>query len=231
MHKPLAIVVGAGEGLGTSLTSVLATAGYQVIGLNRTVNKSVNIKRSDDVLIKQVDASDSAQVQNVMSEIIQHYGDPYVVIHNPAQLHIKPFAETSVEDFEMAWSAMVMSAVKVLHAVIPAMVNRKSGTIIVSGATGSIRGGANFSAFATAKFALRGLTQSLAREYQKQGIHIAHVILDGILDTPRSRELHTLDPTEMMSTKDVANAYLQLIQQPSSAWTHELDLRPQSETF
>ncbi len=154
-----------------------------------------------------------------------------LVIHNPAQLDIKPFLETSIDDFKHSWEAMVLSAVSILHAAIPHMLKQDSGTIIVSGATASIRGGANFSAFASAKFALRGLIQSLAREYQKQGIHIAHVILDGILDTTRSRKLHSLNSTEMMSTDDVAEAYLQLIRQKPSAWTHELDLRPKTEMF
>ncbi len=233
MNKPLSIVIGAGEGLGSSLISVLSKSGYQVVALNRSVSTYLedDAKIVDKICIKQVDVSDSALVQSIINEIIQEYGAPSVVIHNPAQLHIKPFLETSVEDFELAWKSMVLSAINVLHAVIPIMLQQENGTVIVSGATGSIRGGANFSAFASAKFALRGLTQSLAREYQKQGIHIAHVILDGILDTARSRELHNLDPAEMMSTKQVAEAYLQLIQQPSSAWTHELDLRPQSETF
>lgn len=227
MSKPFAIVVGAGEGLGSSLTLALSEAGYQVLGLNRSLVKTSPV----DVQLEQVDVSDPVATQNIIAERIKEFGPPQVVIHNPAQLHIKPFLETTNDDFELAWKAMLLSAVNVLHAVIPEMLKQGSGTIVVSGATGSIRGGANFSAFASAKFALRGLTQSLAREYQKQGIHIAHVILDGILDTPKSRELHCLDSAEMMSTTDVAEAYLQLIQQPSSSWTHELDIRPQSETF
>ncbi|MFK7816831.1 MAG: SDR family NAD(P)-dependent oxidoreductase [Gammaproteobacteria bacterium] len=231
MSKSLAVVVGAGEGLGNSLIKVLSMSGYQVVALNRSVNREADAINKNRALTKQVDVSDSKLLQSVLNEIVQEFGAPSVVIHNPAQLHIKPFLETSVEDFELAWKSMVLSAINVLHTVIPGMLQQGCGKIIVSGATGSIRGGANFSAFASAKFALRGLTQSLAREYQKQGVHIAHVILDGILDTSRSRELHSLDPSEMMSTTDVAEAYLQLIQQPPSAWTHELDLRPQSETF
>ncbi len=228
MSRPLAIVVGAGEGLGVSLCAVLFNSGYQVVAINRSMHRDAS---SDSYVIKQLDASDNASMQKTMNEIVEEHGVPSVVILNTAQLHIKPFMETSVADFELAWKSMVLSTINVLHAVIPGMLQQGGGTVIVSGATGSIRGGANFSAFASAKFALRGLTQSLAREYQKQGIHIAHVILDGILDTSRSRELHSLDPAEMMSTKDVAEAYLQLIQQPSSVWTHELDLRPKSETF
>ena len=227
MSNPLAIIVGAGQGLGNSLATQFLKSGYRVIGLNRSSSDSI----PDVIKIKQLDVSDRLSVKNTLTEVMGQYGVPQVVIHNPAQLCIKPFLETSVEDFEVAWKSMVLSAINVLHFVIPAMLQRGGGTVIVSGATGSIRGGVNFAAFASAKFALRGLTQSLAREYQKQGIHIAHVILDGILDTPRSRELHTLDPTEMMSTEDVADAYLKLVQQKSSTWTHELDLRPKTETF
>ena len=156
---------------------------------------------------------------------------PQVLIHNTAQLDIKPFLATSVADLERAWQAMVLSAFNVFQAVLPEMVKQAKGTILVSGATASLRGGENFSAFASAKFALRGLTQSVAREYQKQGIHVAHVILDGILDTPNSRKLHSLNPSSMMSTEEVAEAYLQLIEQKPSAWTHELDLRPTNEIF
>ena len=94
-----------------------------------------------------------------------------------------------------------------------------------------MRGGARFSAFASAKFALRGLTQSLAREYQPAGVHVCHVILDGIIDTARSRDLHALDPAKMMKPEDIADAYWQLAHQPKSTWTHELDLRPSSESF
>jgi NAD(P)-dependent dehydrogenase (short-subunit alcohol dehydrogenase family) len=231
MDNSLALVVGAGEGLGESLVTTLSESGYRVVALNRTTLREGSVSSQDNIIFKQVDVSDFASLNNTMHEIIREHGEPSVVIHNPAQLHIKPFLDTSVEDFELAWRSMVLSAVNVLHTVIPVMLQKRRGAIIVSGATGSVRGGANFSAFASAKFALRGLTQSLAREYQKQGIHIAHVILDGILDTAKSRELHTLDPAKMMSTKDVAKAYVQLIQQPKSAWTHELDLRPQSENF
>ncbi len=111
------------------------------------------------------------------------------------------------------------------------MAQSGGGVLIVSGATASLRGGVRFSAFASAKFALRGLTQSLAREYQPAGVHVAHVILDGIIDTARSRALHSLDPAKMMQPDDIANAYWQIATQPKSTWTHEIDLRPATEGF
>ena len=93
----------------------------------------------------------------------------------------------------------------------------------MSGATASLRGGA--------KFALRGFTQSLAREFQRAGVHVCHAILDGIIDTARSRGLHSLDPAKMIKPADIAEVYWQLAHQPKSTWTHELDLRPASEGF
>lgn len=227
MSKPVAMIIGAGEGLGNSLAEMLANTGYQVVGLNR----SLVACDKENILMMQLDASNEEAAGDEIKKIINLYGVPQVLIHNPAQLIIKPFLQTSYEDFELSWKSMVLSAFNVLQAVLPDMVKQGKGTIIVSGATASLRAGANFSAFASAKFALRGLTQSIAREYQNQGIHIAHIVLDGILDTPNSRTLHSLDPDDMMSTNEVAEAYLQLIQQKPSAWTHELDLRPKNETF
>lgn len=227
INKPLAMIIGAGEGLGKSLAVLLADTGYQVVGLNRSMVEC-NI---ENISMMQFDASNEKAVENKIIEITHMYGVPQVLIHNPAQLFINSFSETSVTDFELAWRSMVLSAFNVFQAVLPGMVKQGKGTILVSGATGSLRGGSQFSAFASAKFALRGLTQSVAREYQKQGIHIVHIILDGILDTPNSRKLHSINPSDMMATDEVAEAYLQLIEQKSSAWTHELDLRPTNEIF
>lgn len=126
---------------------------------------------------------------------------------------------------------MVQSAVILAQSTIKPMVRSGGGVFIVSGATASLRGSAKFSAFASAKFALRGLTQSLAREYQPTGVHVIHAILDGIIDTERSRQLHSLDPSKMMKSEDIAEVYWQLAHQPRSTWTHEIDLRPSSENF
>ena len=226
-NRPLCVVLGAGEGLGVSLALEFDKHGYQVVGLNRSQVKSP----IDDIVMMQLDAGDHEAVDVVFKKVVERYGVPEVFIHNTAQLYIKTFEETSSEHFTMAWQSMVLSAFNVMKLVVPMMAQQNKGTVIVSGATASLRAGANFSAFASAKFALRGLVQSVAREYQKQGVHIAHVVLDGILDTPASRVLHSLDPSDMMSTQEVAEAYMQIVQQKPSAWTHELDLRPKNESF
>jgi NAD(P)-dependent dehydrogenase (short-subunit alcohol dehydrogenase family) len=144
---------------------------------------------------------------------------------------IAPFAQTTLQQHQQVWSSMVQSAILLAQNTLQPMVQANGGSFIVSGATASLRGGAKFSAFASAKFALRGLTQSLAREYQPAGVHVAHVILDGIIDTPRSRSLHSLDPAKMMQPAEITEAYWHIAHQPKSTWTHEIDLRPASEGF
>jgi len=226
-NKPLALICGAGTGLGAAVVTAFANNGYQVVGFNR----SKSLELSDELDIRQLDCSDARAVEPVIAEIVATYGAPEVYVHNPAHLVISSFSETSVEQYEAAWRSMALSAFIMMQEIVPHMVKEGRGNIIVSGATASIKGSNRFSAFASAKFALRGLIQSVAREYQAQGVHAVHVLLDGIIDTPASRELHSLDPAKMMSPTDVAQLYLSLTLQPSTAWTHELDLRPQSENF
>ncbi|WP_171103305.1 MULTISPECIES: SDR family NAD(P)-dependent oxidoreductase [unclassified Ruegeria] len=223
--KPLALVAGAGAGLGQSLLTRFQSAGMEPVGLGRT--------RPEGTVgtFHQVDLSDPDSVSPIIAKLIAIHGPPKIVVHNTAELVIAPFTGTTLEDYQRTWASMVQSLVVLGQSVLQPMVRGGGGTFIVSGATASLRGGARFSAFASAKFALRGLTQSLAREYQPSGIHVAHVILDGIIDTPRSRELHSLDPSKMMKPDAIAEAYWQLAQQPASTWTHELDLRPATEGF
>lgn len=200
-------------------------AGYDVVGLNRS-------NRDNNPQINKVDLTNLKDTDAAISDIIQQYGAPKIVIHNTAQLTIKPFLEMEAGEFEHIWRNTVLSAHNLANISLPHMINSdESAAFIVSGATASLRGGNKFSAFASAKFALRGITQSLAREFQPQGIHVAHIILDGIIDTQASRELHSLDPARMMKTSELADAYFDLAHQPKSVWTHELDLRPASENF
>lgn len=225
MKSPLAIVAGAGAGLGQSLLARFEQGGYHVVGLGRTRPASCVGE------FHLLDLTDSAEVERRIESIIAEHGAPKVVLHNTAELVIAPFEKTSLDDFQRTWSSMVQTAVLLAQSTLHPMVQAGGGAFLVSGATASLRGGAKFSAFASAKFALRGLTQSLAREYQSAGVHVCHVILDGIINTPRSRELHSLDPSKMMVLEDISEVYWQLAHQPKSTWTHELDLRPSSEGF
>jgi len=222
--KPLALVAGAGAGLGTALLRRFEAGGMQAVGLARTPEDS----RLD---IQACDLSDAVEAKHKIANIMQAYGPPKIVVHNTSNLMVQPFLDMDLTDFETAWRAMVLTAAVLAQSVLPHMVKGGGGAFIVSGATASLRGGARFAALASPKFALRGLTQSLAREFQPQGIHVAHVILDGIIDSRRSRARHKIDPDKMMRPEDIADEYWHLAHQPKSTWSHEVDLRPQSENF
>ncbi|MEP3771413.1 MAG: SDR family NAD(P)-dependent oxidoreductase, partial [Yoonia sp.] len=223
--KKLVLVAGAGAGLGQSLLARFEAGGFTPVGLGRTQPETTV------GAFHTLDMADETAVPDVISGIIAEHDPPSVVIHNTAELVIAPFGDTTLADYQRTWTSMVQTAVLLAQSTLQPMVRGGGGTFIVSGATASLRGGAKFSAFASAKFALRGLTQSLAREYQPAGVHVCHAILDGIIDTPRSRDLHSLDPAKMMKPEDIAETYWQLAHQPKSTWTHELDLRPASEGF
>ncbi|MCG6965484.1 MAG: SDR family NAD(P)-dependent oxidoreductase [Chromatiaceae bacterium] len=223
--KPLAVIAGLGPGLGVALARRFTAQGYQVVGLVRTPHPC-----EFDLL--QVDLSDADQVEQAFSRVASAYpGNLRIFVHNTAELLIKPFLQTTAADFELAWHAMVLSAVLCCKQVVPQMLSGQGGSIIFSGATAALRAGANFSAFASAKFALRGLAQALAREFQPHGIHVVHVVLDGILWTERSRQRLQIDEPQAMLPDDVAEIYWQLTQQPRSAWSQEIDLRPDVESF
>ena len=184
-----------------------------------------------DLDIHACDLADANAVKPLVSELISTYGAPKIVVHNPAHLVIRAFLELTESDFLDSWRAMTLSAVLLGQSTLQPMVRGGGGSFLVSGATASLRGGANFAAFTAAKFALRGLTQSFAREFQPAGIHVAHIIMDGIIDTAQSRALHKMAPLKMMSPDDIAETFWQIAQQPKSVWSHEIDLRPHSEAF
>ncbi|MEO0836272.1 MAG: SDR family NAD(P)-dependent oxidoreductase, partial [Cyanobacteria bacterium J06642_3] len=219
-------VSGAGAGLGQTLLRRFKDGGYKAIGLLRTLPQDIK-----DLELCHMDMTNTQQASSLINDLISTHGVPKIVIHNTAELVIQPFAQTTLEDFERCWQSMVQSAITLAQNTVQPMVRSGGGTFIVSGATASLRGSPKFAAFASAKFALRGLTQSLAREYQPAGVHVVHAILDGIIDSDRSRQIHSLDPSKMMKPEDIAEVYWQLAHQPKSTWTHEIDLRPSSEGF
>ncbi len=225
-NKNLLLIGGMGEGFGSALAQFFLTKNYRVIGLNRSTNSTVE----EEVIQFKVDLSEQKQVAHVLADIKRTHGVPDIFIHNAAELLIAPFNKTSAHQFEQCWRAGTLSAFILSKELLPDMAE-KGGTAIFTGATASIRGGKQFSAFSAAKFALRGLVQSLARQYQSSGLHVVHVLVDGIIDTPKSRKLHNLSSERMMNPLEMSECYWQISQQPKSVWTHELDLRPYLETF
>lgn len=228
---PLLIIAGYGPGLGEAIARRFGDGGYRVVGLSRTAPQlSPEERGGTDVAHFTCDLTEEMASRRVFAEIIKGHGAPRVLIHNVARLVISPFAEIVSDTFAGAWRASCLSAFHCAAACLPVM-EEAGGAMIFTGATASVRGGGNFAAFASAKFALRGLTQSLAREYGPKGIHVVHALIDGLIWGPQSIERFNPSKESCLDPVDIADTYFQLSHQPASAWTQEFDLRPASERF
>ena len=233
MARRKLLVTGIGEGLGVEIAGTFARAGYDVLGVSRSDRASAAVSAK----VEQAGghythlACDLARPVDV-TLLLQPIAEGIdVLIHNAQLLMIKPFMEISADAFEQVWRVACLGAMASAQSVLPHMASRKSGTVILSGATAGLRGGATFSAFASAKFALRGLAQALAREFGPKGVHIAHVVIDGLIDAPKTDLRFGAAASGRMDSKSVAEAYLGLAAQHPAAWTQEMDLRPFAERF
>ena len=233
MGRPLALIAGLGEGLGAGLATTFATAGYDIAGLSR----SQRIAPAVEAAVREQGGSyshltaDLALEAEVAAAAQPLSGRVEVLIYTAHTLVIKPFAETSAKEHEAAWRIGCLGAILLAKQLVPAMAARGSGTLIFTGATASIKGGARFAAFSSAKFALRGFAQALARELGPKGVHVAHVVLDGLIEEPQTTSRFGSTTAARMKPGAIAAAYLALARQHRSAWTHEVDLRPFCEKF
>lgn len=219
----VSVVVGAGPGLGNALVRRFAQAGMQVAALSRSGNAGE--PHRDLIRGYSCDATIDAQVKDVFKRIEDDLGPPSLVVFNVGIWNRGGILDISEELFEQAWRTGCFAGFLVGRAAAASMLKRGSGTIVFSGATGSVRGGAGFAAFASPKFALRALAQAMARELGPKGIHVAHVVLDGMIAQEDSPSTSLLEPAA------IAETYYQLHLQDRAAWTHELDLRPAGEKF
>ena len=224
-RQPVIVIGGFGPGLGTGVASVFDQAGYQVVTLSRrgaSYPGALNLA---------CDLTNRDQVRDAIAKTIAEYGQIDVFVHNVFALHVGGFLDTGAETFEQVWRGVTLSAVNTSQEILPHMLKAGAGTILFSGATAAIKGGGRFSAFASAKFALRGLAQSLAREFQPQGIHVAHVILDGLMNGTHTVDRFGGTEDSALNPAEVATQYLNLVQQPKSCWSQEMDLRHHMEGF
>lgn len=178
------------------------------------------------------DATDPGSVSVAFEKVRSELGDPEVLVYNAGALQMGGILEITPEQFDHCLRANCSGALCAAQETLPAMVEAGRGTVILTGATAALRGSARFAALATGKFALRALAQSMAREFGPQGIHVAHTIIDGQIETPRLREGSPgRDEATTLSPDSIAETYWQLHTQDPRAWTQELDLRPSTESF
>lgn len=237
MSERVAAVLGVGPGLGAAISRRFAREGFAVALLARSEGSTApvreEIERSGgEALAVEADATDAASVARAFERVRNSLGDPEIFVYNAGAFRMGGIMDLSPEDFDACLKANCAGAFYAAQQVLPAMLEQGRGTVILTGATASLRGSAKFSALATGKFALRALAQSMAREFGPRGVHVAHTIIDGQIDTPRVRSMSPdRDESTMLSPDAIAEAYWQLHRQSSTAWTLELDLRPAVESF
>ena len=237
MNVKVAAVLGVGPGLGAMVARRFAREGFAV-GLMARREESLAAAREEvealgeTALAVTADATDAASVASSFDRVREELGEPEVFVYNAGAFQMGGILELSPEQFDDCFRANCSGAFYGAQQVLPAMVERERGTIILTGATAALRGSARFAALATGKFGLRALAQSMAREFGPQGIHVAHVVIDGQINTPRLREAQpNREESTTLSPEDIAETYWQLHAQDPTAWTLELDLRPAPESF
>lgn len=239
--QKVALVIGAGDATGGAIAKRFAKGGYITCMTRRNIEKL-------QPLIEEIeqaggiaygfgsDARKEEQVIQLVEEIEANIGEIDILVFNiGANVPCSILEETARKYFKI-WEMACFSAFLVGREVAKRMVSRQHGTIIFTGATAGMRGAAYFSAFAGAKHALRALAQSMARELGPQNIHVAHVVVDGAIDTDFIKtsfpEMYAKkDQDGILNPDHIAENYWHLSQQPRDAWTHELDLRPWIEKW
>ena len=176
--------------------------------------------------------SDPKQVASGFRKVREKFGKIDILIAHASDSLGEGLMKTTPEEFERSWRTAVFGAFLCAREAVPDMLNRGAGAIVFTGATSSVRGRGGAVAFSSAKFAVRGLVQSMAVELWPKGIHVAHVIIDGVIDTRKVRKTYKPSAKDPLLQPDaIADAYWHLIQQDRSGWSLEIDLRPNTEAF
>ncbi|HUI16439.1 MAG TPA: SDR family NAD(P)-dependent oxidoreductase [Alphaproteobacteria bacterium] len=236
-EREVAVVVGVGPGLGAALARRFAKAGMRVALAARRRERIVPLAEELGGSAYACDATSEAEVEGLFAAVARELGPPRLVVYNASAFVRKSILETTVEEFERCWRVACLGGFLVGRAAVRLMLPRApeeghGGTILFTGATAALRGGALFHNLAVGKFGLRALAQSMAREFQPKGIHVAHVVIDGQIAGERPGYRREERGTDAVLEPDaIAEAYYQLHRQARSAWTLELDLRPWVEKF
>jgi NAD(P)-dependent dehydrogenase (short-subunit alcohol dehydrogenase family) len=238
----VALIIGAGENLGSSIARCFAKEKFKVVVARRngeTLNSLKSEIEEEGGICHSfsLDARKENDVIKFIEEIENEIGPIEVAVYNIGANIKYNITETTSQKYYKVWEMAAFGAFLMGREVSKKMIQRKKGTIIFTGATASMRGGDGFSAFSGAKHAKRALAQSMARELGPKGIHVAHIIIDGAIDTPWVKEnfpefvKQKKDIDGLMNPDDIALNYLWIYKQPKNAWTHELDLRPWIEKW
>ena len=248
--QPVCLVIGAGAGIGSNVAARFARAGYHAVLCRRTDEEGLN--RAVAAIEAEGGAASGFLLNAVAPDTIEEriaaveadIGPIEVAVYNlGAQIGDRSLAETSHKVFELGWRLGTFGLFRLASAVCPLMAQRGQGTLLVTSSTAAMRGNKGQHSHASAMGGRRMLCQSLNAEFGPKGIHVAHIIVDGMVDAPdtlgrmlgeeafqKLREERGLEHDGLLLPAAIADTYFQLAQQHRSAWTHELDLRPFSDT-
>jgi NAD(P)-dependent dehydrogenase (short-subunit alcohol dehydrogenase family) len=225
-----ALIVGAGSGLSASIARLFAKSGLKVALGARSVDDLAPLAKEIGGQTFACDATKRADVAKLFTDLDAAFGAPDVIVYNASFRTRGPFIELDPAEVEKTLIVSAFAGFLVAQEAVKRMLPRKHGAILFTGASASVKGYAQSAPFAMGKFALRGLAQSMARELSPQGIHVAHVVIDGGIRST-SRADPPDKPDSMLDPDAIAQNYLNLLQQHRSAWAWEIELRPWVERF
>jgi NAD(P)-dependent dehydrogenase (short-subunit alcohol dehydrogenase family) len=229
-RRPVALLVGVGDGLSAALARRLAARGHALALASRDAARLAPLASETGARAHGCDAAEPGAVAALFAAVAAELGAPDVVVYNPSARVRGPVAELDPAAVARALAVTAFGGFLVAQQAARLMVPRGSGTLLFTGASASVKGYAQSAPFAMGKFALRGLAQSLARELGPKGVHVAHVVIDGAIRGARN-PADPAAPDALLDPDAIAATYLALIDQPRSAWTHELEVRPWTERF
>jgi NAD(P)-dependent dehydrogenase (short-subunit alcohol dehydrogenase family) len=224
MTNRVALIIGAGPGISAAFGEALVAAGYQVALASRNVEKLSMLATQMNAKAFEADASSPASLVRLFNKVDDALGEPEVVLFNPSARIRGDLLSLDIAAASAAIQTTSMGALVTAQEAARRMLPKGRGSIFFTGATAGIKGFARSSVFAMAKFAVRGLAQSLARELGPQGIHVVHFVIDGGV-VQGSEDLSVLSP------RAIARSYMAALAQPSGAWSWELELRSHTEPF
>ena len=229
----VALITGVGPGLGAALARRFAKEGFAVavVARNSEFIGTLAAELSSlgqHVIALTADVGKANEISAAVARTRSEFGPIGVLVHNASGGAGGGVLDLSARDFEQAWRVTTLGAFLLAKETASDMAD--GGAMLFTGATSSVRGG-GWLAFSSAKFALRGMVQSLARELWPKGIHVAHVLVDGIIGSDEDKAAMSNEPHTLLDPDAIAEAYWYLANQPRSAWTLELDLRPNGEEF
>jgi len=230
LEHQTALIVGVGQGLSAALARLFSTQGFRIALASRDTAKLESLCKETGAIAIDCDVADANQVAQLFEQVDKRLPPLDVVVYNPSARSRGPFVELLPADVERALMVTALGGFLVGQQAARRMLPRRFGAVLYTGASASVKGYAQSAPFAMAKFALRGLVQSMARELAPQGIHVAHFVIDGAIRPPGQGK-STERPDAMLDPDAIAASYLHVLRQPRSAWTWEIELRPWTEKF